>query len=134
MNCTINIVGEVLLIFYILKNERLWDYYIEKCKQMTCMTMQKKTLMIKFLFKKFLGFSKTFVLSGISQTNWHFKILNGRGSHVTLKVIEQAHAFGLDMVKFPSHTSHTLQPLYVSCFKPFKRTFRKESNNAKIKK
>jgi hypothetical protein len=53
---------------------------------------------------------------------------------VTLKVIEQAHAFGLDMVKFPNHTSHTLQPLDVSCFKPFKRTFKKESNNAKIKK
>jgi hypothetical protein len=52
---------------------------------------------------------------------------------VTLKVIEQAHAFGLNMVKFPSHTSHTLQPLDMSYFKPFKRTFRKESNNAKIK-
>jgi hypothetical protein len=41
MNCTINTIGEVLLIFYILKNERLWNDYIKKCKQMTCMTMQK---------------------------------------------------------------------------------------------
>jgi len=32
---------------------------------------------------------------------------------------------GLDMITLPSHTSHDLQPLNVSCFKPFKTTFRK---------
>jgi hypothetical protein len=29
-----------------------------------------------------------------------------------------------------SHTSQTLQPLDVACFKPFKTTFRKEKNGA----
>jgi len=29
------------------------------------------------------------------------------------------------MITLPSHTSHALQPLDVSCFKPFKITFRK---------
>ncbi len=29
------------------------------------------------------------------------------------------------MITLPSHTSHALQPLDVSCFKPFKTTFRK---------
>ncbi len=37
-------------------------------------------------------------------------------------------AFGLHMITLPSHTSHTLQPLDVSCFKPFKTTFKKEKN------
>jgi hypothetical protein len=68
------------------------------------MTMQKKTLMTTFLFQKFLGFSKTFVLSGIFQTNWHFLILNGHGSHVTLKVIEQTHA--LDKIWSNSQAIH----------------------------
>jgi hypothetical protein len=31
---------------------------------------------------------------------------------------------GLDIISLPSHTSHVLQPLDVSCFKPFKATFR----------
>jgi hypothetical protein len=31
---------------------------------------------------------------------------------------------GLDIVSLPSHTSHALQPLDVSCFKPFKSAFR----------
>jgi hypothetical protein len=35
-------------------------------------------------------------------------------------------AFGLDMITLPSHTSHPLQPLDFSCFKPFKTTFKKE--------
>jgi hypothetical protein len=34
--------------------------------------------------------------------------------------------FGLNMITLPSHTSHALQHLNVSCFKPFKTTFRKE--------
>jgi hypothetical protein len=55
----------------------------------------------------------------------HQLIINGHGSHVTLKAIEQAQDFGLNMITLPSHTSHVLQPLYVSCFKPFKVTFRK---------
>jgi hypothetical protein len=33
------------------------------------------------------------------------------------------------MVTLPTHTSHVLQPLYVSCFKPFKIIFRKEGDN-----
>lgn len=31
---------------------------------------------------------------------------------------------GLDFITLPSHTSHTLQPLDVACFKPFKTTFK----------
>ena len=51
-------------------------------------------------------------------------ILDGHNSHVTLEVINQAKKAGLDMVTLPSHTSHTLQPLDVAVFKPFKTAFR----------
>jgi hypothetical protein len=82
--------------------------------------------MINFLFKEFLSFFKHFVPSGISQTNHHLLVLDGHGSHVTLKALEQEMAFGLYMITLPSHTSHALQPLDVLCFKPFKITFKKE--------
>jgi hypothetical protein len=49
-----------------------------------------------------------------------------------LEAIAQAHEFGLNMVTLPTRTSHVLQPLDVSCFKPFKTTFRKERNNAMV--
>jgi hypothetical protein len=34
------------------------------------------------------------------------------------------------MITLPSHTSHDLEPLDVSCFKPFKTTFKKVRNVA----
>jgi hypothetical protein len=37
------------------------------------------------------------------------------------------------MITLPSHTSHALQPLYVSCFKPFKIAFRKVRDVAMFK-
>jgi hypothetical protein len=36
------------------------------------------------------------------------------------------------MVTLPTHTSHALQPLDVSNFKPFKTTFRKKRDNAMV--
>ncbi len=43
-NYAINVVGGVLLCFYILRGERLWDDYIKLCKPGTCMAMQKKNM------------------------------------------------------------------------------------------
>ncbi len=59
-------------------------------------------------------------------------IFDGHGSHVTLEAIEQTQPFELDMVTLPSHTSHTFQPLDITCFKPFKTTFKKEKDRAMI--
>jgi hypothetical protein len=89
--------------------------------------------MTSFLFEIFLSFFKKWVPSEIYQSNQHILILNKHGSHVTLETITQAHEFGLEMVALPSHTSYVLQPLDVSCFKPFKIAFRKEGNNAMVK-
>jgi hypothetical protein len=61
-------------------------------------------------------------------------IINKHGSHVTLKSIEQAQAFGLDMIMLPFHASHALPPLNVTYFKPFKTTFKKEWDGAIAKK
>jgi hypothetical protein len=75
------------------------------------MAMQKKTWMNFFLFKEFLSFFKQSIPSGVVVTNQHLLILNGHGSHVTIRALKQAHEFGLDMISLPAHTSHALQPL-----------------------
>jgi hypothetical protein len=59
-------------------------------------------------------------------------IFNGYGAHVTLEAIDQAQTFRLDLITLPSHTSHALQPLYLTCFKPFKIAFKKERNTTMI--
>ncbi len=66
----------------------------------------------------------------MSQQNKHILILEGHGSHVTLQAIEQTYEVGLDMITLPSHTSHALQPLDVSCFRLFKIAFIKERDES----
>ncbi len=75
---------------------------------------------------------KNLVLGGISQFNRHLLILDGHGSHVTLEAIRQAQTFGLHMTTLHSHTSHALQLLDMSYFKPFKTTLKKEKDNAMV--
>jgi hypothetical protein len=53
-------------------------------------------------------FSKRSIPSGISISNGHLLILDGHGSHVIIKAIEQVKAFGLDMVILFLHTLHAL--------------------------
>jgi hypothetical protein len=36
------------------------------------------------------------------------------------------------MITLPSHTSHALQPLDASCFKPFKTTLKNKGNNSMV--
>jgi hypothetical protein len=55
-------------------------------------------------------------------------ILDGHGFHVTRQALEQAVEIGLDMVTLFAHTSHALQPLDVTNFKPFKTTFGKKNS------
>ncbi len=82
--------------------------------------------MTNFLFKELLSFFKRLVPSGISLINRHLFILDGHGSHVTLKAIEHAQTFGLDMIILPSHTSHAMHPLVVTSFKLFKIALKKK--------
>lgn len=61
---------------------------------------------------------------GINIQNRHLLVLDGHGSHVTLEVVQKAREQELDILTLPTYTSHRLQPLDVSIFKPFKVAFR----------
>jgi hypothetical protein len=95
------------------------------------MVMQKESMDdVFYMYKEFFERS---IVGGISQTNCHLLILNGHGSHVTLKAIEQAQVFGLYTVTLHSHSPHVFQPLDISCFKPFKTTFKKKKDEVMVK-
>jgi hypothetical protein len=86
-----------------------------------------------FIFKAILSIFKNLLLGGISHSNRYLLILNGHNSHVTLKAIRQAQTFGLNMITLLFHTSHALQPLDVSYFKPFKFAFRQKKDSTMVK-
>jgi hypothetical protein len=67
-------------------------------------------------------------LGRVFQENIHFLILQGHGSHVTIQTLEQAIKLGLDMLTLPSHMSHALHPLDITCFNHFKIVFKKKIN------
>jgi hypothetical protein len=71
---------------------------------------------------------------GIFQNNHQLLILNGHGSHVTIEALEQTTKIGFNMVTLPSCTSHVLQPLNITCFKPFKNALKKEQNSTMTNK
>jgi DDE superfamily endonuclease len=52
--------------------------------------------------------------------NRQLLLLDSHESHFSVEIIELARENGVDMLTFPPHCTHKLQPLDVSCFGPFK--------------
>lgn len=123
----INASGDFLPNFYIFKGKRRTRNFLKKTGEAGAVfAMQPKAWMTHYLFRAWMThfLERVDVLYGISPTNRHLLILDGHGSHVTLDVIKLAKSKGLDLLTLPSHTSHAMQPLDVSCFRPFKVAFR----------
>lgn len=95
------------------------------------MAMQSKTWITTILFDKWISHFISYVQAherNLCLINWHLLVLDGHNSHVTIDVVHKAMGVGFDLIILPSHTSHTLQPLDVTCFKPFKTKFRAYKN------
>jgi hypothetical protein len=90
INYEINDVGGVIPKFYIFKGGKSLNDYIKFSTPKIYMIMPKKAWIIFFLLKEFLSIFKKFVQGGVSFTNRCLLVMNGHGSHVTLKTIEHA--------------------------------------------
>jgi hypothetical protein len=122
----INAAGSSIPSFYIFRGKRFRQNCIEKCEAGTTMAMQQRAWMTSYLFSAWMSHFIASVRGrgGISPENRHLLILDGHNNHVTLDVVKEANAAGLDLLTLPAHTSHALQPLDVAVFKPFKQHFR----------
>jgi hypothetical protein len=122
----INAAGGKIPNFYIMKGTYFLKDYIQDCEPDAVMAMQPNAWMTKWLFESWISHFINVLkeTTGIDETNRHLLILDGHNSHVTLEVVTVAMNSGLDIISLPSHTSHALQPLDVSCFKPFKTAFK----------
>ena len=124
----INPDGGCIPNFYILKGSYFHFDYIANCEEGIFMGMQLNAWMTRWLFESWISYFIKFLrksLLGLDLTNRHLLILGGHNSQMTLELIKISMELVLDIVFLPFHTNHTLQPLDVACFKPFKTTFRK---------
>jgi hypothetical protein len=60
---------------------------------------------------------------------WRSLILDGHGSHVTMKFIDYCDLHRIPLLVFPPHSTHTLQPLDVVMFKPLSAAYHKALTN-----
>lgn len=122
----INADGGKIPNFYVLKGTYFTGNHVLNCEKGALMAMQPNAWMTKWLFQTWMShFIKCLRKTlGVDKENRHLLILDGHNSHVTLEVVTLAMNEGLDIITLPAHTSHALQPLDVSCFKPFKSAFR----------
>ena len=132
----VNAARSAIPSFYIFKGKRFRQNYIERCESGATMAMQGRALMTSYLYSAWMTsylfsawishFNKSInEVDGISPSQRHLLVLDGHGSHVTIAVAKLAQEAGLDIVTLPVHTSHSLQPLDVSVFSPFKSYFRR---------
>ena len=70
------------------------------------------------LVRKYLEWFKSF-LKNIPPTRPVLVIEDGHSSHISLEVIKLAQNNDVHLLCLPSHTTHILQPLDISVFKPF---------------
>ena len=122
----VNALGVAIPSFYIFRGKRFRRNYIERCESGATMAMQPRAWMTSFLFSKWIShFVKSVEpLGGVSQDRRHLLIFDGHVSHVSIDTVQEARRQGIDLITLPSHTSHAMQPLDVSLFKPFKVAFK----------
>ena len=122
----VNAAGKAIPSFYIFRGKRFGHNYIEHCEDGATMAMQPRAWMTTYLFSAWISHFVESIrrVDTISENHRHLLILDGHNSHVTLDVAKAAMDIGLDLLTLPSHTSHALQPLDLSVFKPFKQHFR----------
>jgi hypothetical protein len=111
-----NTTGLAIPSFYVFKEKYLRQNYIERCEPGTTMAMQPRAWMTGYLFSAWISHFIECVqhTGGISVEQRHLLILDGHSSHMTLDIVWEARAAGLDLLTLPSHTSHAMQPLDVS--------------------
>jgi hypothetical protein len=58
--------------------------------------------------------------------DWRLLILDGHGSHLTQDFINYCDSYRILLAVFPPHSTHTLQPLDIVCFKPLSSAYSKK--------
>ena len=58
-----------------------------------------------------------------AQRSWRLLILDGHGSHISMKFIDYCDSHRILLAIYPPHSTHTLQPLDVCLFRPLSQAY-----------
>jgi hypothetical protein len=115
----VNAIGASIPPYFIFKGKYLMKDYVELCGPGAVMNVQENGWITTNIFCDWLEHFKENVPGGVSKQNKHLLIYDGHSSHVSGRALDTCIRMGIDIMSIPSHTSHKMQPLDVSCFKPF---------------
>ena len=126
MLVAMNSTGHTMRNYYVFKGKWPREEYISLYEDEECLGTQENGYMESENFSTWMTF---FIRhherrGSLGPSKRMLLILDGHKSYVTMEVLLKAKSHGVDMVSLPFHTSHELQPLDISCFKPFKQACR----------
>lgn len=119
--------------YYIFKGKYLLQNYVELCGPRAAMNIQENGWITNEIFCDWLEHFKSNVPRWVNKQNEHLLILDRHCSHVSATALDTWIRMGMDIVSIPSHTSHKMQPLDVSCFKPFKQYLQEDKASMALK-
>lgn len=115
-----NAAGDKAPPLIIFKGKHLWDQWLAPPKADfpgTVYAASGKGWMESDIFKNY--FLKT-LIPALGPERPVLIIYDGHSTHVGLEILEAAIQHDITIIKLPPHTSHVLQPLDLSVFRPFK--------------
>ncbi|XP_020287527.1 uncharacterized protein LOC109856551 [Pseudomyrmex gracilis] len=117
-----NAAGQFIPPFVLFKGVRKRDDFMIGMPSGTEIVMTEKGWITEDAFKMWLDHFNRYRTKGKV-----ILILDGHLSHTNLAVVDLCEASEIELVLIPPHTSHALQPLDVSFFKPLKTYYHQQA-------
>lgn len=120
-----NAVGDKLPPMIIFKGKNVWDSWTAKSSEEfpgISYAASHNGWMETTIFQNYF---RNVFLKVIPETRPVVLIYDGHSSHTSLKLVEDALENQVIILKLPSHTSHLLQPMDLTVFKPLKMSYDK---------
>jgi hypothetical protein len=126
MVCACNAAGAFLPPMYIFPRKRMLDTLLNGAPPDAIGFASPSGWTDSELFMKWLQhFAKS---TGCSPQDPHLILLDGHHSHKSSEAIEFCREHGIELLTLPPHTTHRLQPLDRTYFKPLKAAFNSEAD------
>ncbi|XP_065085084.1 jerky protein homolog-like [Ochlerotatus camptorhynchus] len=118
-----NAAGDKLPPLIIFKAKNVWDSWLAD-KKIEYPGMSYAATPNGWMdTETFTNYFRSTFLKSIPKTRPVVLIYDGHSSHTSLELVEQALQENVVILKLPPHTSHLLQPMDLSVFKPLKQKY-----------
>eukprot|EP00918_Siedleckia_nematoides_P002967 GHVU01006790.1.p1 GENE.GHVU01006790.1~~GHVU01006790.1.p1 ORF type:complete len:420 (+),score=44.21 GHVU01006790.1:26-1261(+) len=120
--CACSAAGSYVPPYFIFPVQKVDPTWYDSCGPPGCQaTGSKSGWQTAITFRRWLKYFVSVVKCDRSKRV--LLVVDGHKSHEMLECVEEAKAMGVEMVSFPPHTTHRLQPLDVGVFGPFKQAY-----------